>query len=123
MPRKRHTPVTESKDLVHPTQTGFRERLTAKKLPQDVFLFNCPECANVHFRHAGYVGIVLPFIRPGNEKRIAKDDTQVMVCTKCKHSFIWVNEQMYDISDKIDLEAWQETEIELQRATGPGGQC
>lgn len=35
----------------------------------------------------------------------------------------WINEQMYDVTDQIDLKAWEKTEKEAQAATGPGGQC
>lgn len=29
----------------------------------------------------------------------------------------------YDVTDKIDMDAWDKAERELHRATGPGGQC
>jgi len=48
---------------------------------------------------------------------------QVMVCVKCKHSYIWVSEQMYDVTEHVDLNAWEKTEKEAHKATGPGGQC
>ena len=30
---------------------------------------------------------------------------------------------MYDITDRIDLEAWEELEREMEKCTGPGGEC
>ena len=46
-----------------------------------------------------------------------------MVCVKCRKSFIWYNEQMYEVTDIIDIEAWAKAERELNEATGPGGEC
>lgn len=113
----------EVRDLVDPRNEGFKERVTPKPLPKDVFLFECPGCKNVHFRHAGYVQVLAPFIRPGNERRVDKNSVQAMVCTQCKKVYIWVSEQMYDVTDRVDVNAWERTEKEMQRATGPGGDC
>lgn len=107
---------------IAPDQPGFKERVTPKKLPEDVFLYKC-ECGNIHFRHAGYVEVMLPFMRPGSEKRMIMDATQVMICVNCKKGYIWLNEQLYDVTEHIDLSAWERTEREAQHATGPGGQC
>jgi hypothetical protein len=30
---------------------------------------------------------------------------------------------MYEVSDQIDLEAWERFEKQAVKATGPGGQC
>lgn len=112
-------PVT---DLVHPEAAGFSERVTAKQLPKGVFLWKC-SCGNRHFRHAGYVESMTPFMRAGGEKRVAVESYQVKICTKCKKAYCFINEQMYDISEHIDVNAWEETEKLAHKATGPGGQC
>lgn len=115
--------MAESTDLVNPANEGFAEKVTPKKPTEDIFFFKCKGCGASHFRHAGYMEVMVPFIRPGNEKRVSVDSLQVKVCVKCKTSFVWINEQMYDVTDQIDLAAWEKTEKEAHKATGPGGQC
>jgi len=109
-------------DLVHPGADGYVERVTPIKPPDTVSFFKC-ECNSVHYRHAGYMKTMVPFLRSGGDKRVDVHDYQVMVCVACKNSYVWINEQMYDVTDKIDLSAWEKTEKEAHRATGPGGQC
>jgi hypothetical protein len=67
--------------------------------------------------------IMLPYIKAGGEKRITAEPYQVMVCVKCKKASIWVDDQMYDVTDRVDLQAWAKTEKEAHAATGPGGNC
>ena len=112
----------EQLPAIHPDAKGFSERVTPEKPGDDVFFFAC-ECGHKHFRHAGYIANMLPFMRAGGEKRINLANLEVQVCVKCKKSYVWLNEQMYDVTDEIDLEAWEKTEREAHRATGPGGQC
>lgn len=119
------------KDLVHPENDGFVERITPKVPDASVFFFKCKskrylgliECGGTHFRHTGYMKTMLPFMRAGGEKRVNVEDYQVMVCVKCRSCYIWLNEQMYDVTEQIDLKAWEKLEKEAQKATGPGGQC
>jgi hypothetical protein len=121
------------KDLVHPDRDGFRERITPKEPTEEngVFMFKCSntigvfkkKCNNVHFRHAGYTEILLPFIRAGNQKRVNAESHHVKVCTKCRACYVWINEQMYDITDQIDIKAWEKVEKEIHSTTGPGGDC
>lgn len=80
-------------------------------------------CGGVHFRHAGYIHNMLPFMRANQEKKVELQSYQVMVCVKCRSSYAWVYDQLYDISQHIDLEAWEKLEKEAHKATGPGGQC
>jgi hypothetical protein len=109
--------------LVHPEGEGFREKITPKEIDdKKVFLYRC-KCGGQHFRHAGYVKVMMPFIETGGEKRMTNEHVQVMVCVACRSSCIWVNGQMYDVSDRVDLEAWEKAEKELHKATGPGGEC
>jgi hypothetical protein len=108
--------------LVHPAADGFIEKVTPKQVDENtVFLYTC-SCGNSHFRHAGYVELMLPFLEPG-KKEVCMQSHQVKVCTKCKKSFAWISGQAYDLTGKIDLEAWERTEKELHKATGPGGEC
>lgn len=108
---------------IHPQGEGFVERITPKKPEEDLFLFACPTCDGKHFRHAGYVQSLLPFIRPQNEKRMSCDNVLVLVCVACRKCYCWINEQMYDVTGQLDLQAWEKAEIELHKATGPGGEC
>jgi hypothetical protein len=112
-------------ELVHPQNDGFIEKITPKKTKDNVFLFECPnkKCKSIHFRHAGYVKSMLPFLRSNGEKQIDVVEKQVMICVKCRKAYVWLNEQMYDVSDRIDLKAWEKFEKEAHRATGPGGEC
>lgn len=80
-------------------------------------------CNGVHFRHAGYIHTMLPFMRSNQEKKVELQQYQVMVCVKCRASYVWVYDQLYDVSEHIDLEAWEKLEKEAHKATGPGGQC
>lgn len=116
------TEKTELTDLVNPNAEGFKERITAKPLPDDVFVWQC-SCGHGHFRHAGYLESLVPFMRSGGEKRVILDSNAVKICVKCKKAYVWINEQMYDVSDRIDVEAWEKTEKEAHKTTGPGGQC
>jgi hypothetical protein len=109
-------------EMIDPSADGFRERVTPKE-PSDVFFFACKSCGGKHFRHAGYMEVMLPFMRAGNEKRVGMDSVPVKVCVGCKAAFVWLNGQAYDVTSEIDLTAWTKTEKEAHRATGPGGQC
>jgi len=117
--------MPENNDLVTITKNEFKEKITPKKVkdPEELFLFQCPRCDNVHFRHAGYVEALMPFIRAGEDKMVSKDSYSVHVCTKCRACYIWINEQMRDVTDIIDLEAWVKLEKDMHKATGPGGDC
>ena len=113
----------KSIEVLSPKAEGFVERIVPKQTADAVFLFECPSCDGKHFRHAGYLIVLLPFLRSGNEKRMQADNEQVMICVKCRKAYIWEAEQMYDVSEHVDVEAWEKAERELQKATGPGGQC
>lgn len=112
-------------DLVHPDAEGFSERVTPKEAKENegVFFFKCKGCDGIHYRHAGYVKTMIPFMRTGGEKRINLDSLNLNVCVKCRKCYVWINEQMYDVTDQIDLAAWEKFEKEAHKATGPGGQC
>jgi len=102
----------------------FKDKVKPKKITaEELFLFRCPECGNVHFRHAGYLESVMPYLKADKTQHITTDSLCVNVCTKCKHCYVWYSDQMYDVTDMIDLKAWEKTEKELHKATGPGGQC
>lgn len=118
--------ATSNKDIA--------DKLTPKKLdPQK--MWRCPNtfkganetdpevvCNNVHFRHAGYLSTPLPFV-DDEGPRVAMEHPHVYVCTKCKKCYTWRTGQVYDVTEFIDLKAWEKTEKEMHAATGPGGQC
>ena len=108
---------------IAPDAEGFVEKVTPKEPGDGVFFFKCKKCDGVHFRHAGYIKAMMPFMRAGNEKKISIDDLAVSVCVACRSAFVWLNEQMYEVTDQIDMKAWSKFEKEAHRATGPGGQC
>jgi hypothetical protein len=107
--------------VVMPSSNQFEEKATPKKLTDELIIFKC-KCGNLHFRHAGYIETFLPWASVAKEVKLEKHSYQVMVCTKCKSCYIF-HEQMYDVTDMIDLEAWEKIEQELHKATGPGGNC
>lgn len=111
------------KELIDIKSNGFIEKVTPKMPGDHIYFFECPNCGSIHLRHAGYVKTLAPFIRPGDEKQVDAQNAYVMVCVKCRFCYAWINEQVYDITDKIDLEAWEKMEAELHKATGPGGEC
>jgi hypothetical protein len=120
---KPNVPATET--AIHPAGPGFAERV-APKVPSEeagVFFNKCEGCGGIHFRHAGYIQSLVPFMRAGGEKKLSLENLNVMVCVGCRHCYVWLNEQMYDVTDRIDLDAWQKLEKDAHRATGPGGQC
>jgi hypothetical protein len=80
-------------------------------------------CGSIHFRHAGYTQMLLPYMKPGGVKEVILENRQVMVCVKCKSCFVWDGNQLHDVTHKIDLNAWEKTETEMHKATGPGGEC
>lgn len=110
-------------ELVHPDRDGFKECVTPKKDTKGLFFFECSKCKGKHFRHAGYMKAMMPFLRANGEKKVSVDDYQVWVCVKCRSAYIWLGEQMYDVTSQIDIEAWQKFEKEAHKATGPGGNC
>lgn len=112
--------------LISLNQDDFTKKVTPKPVssPKDMFLFCCPDpCGNVHLRHAGYVQMLLPLVQADGQKRVAQDSYSVQVCTKCKKCFVWYDGQVYDITELIDLKAWEKTEKAMHAATGPGGDC
>lgn len=93
------------------------------KKQSDLFFFQCSGCGGRHFRHAGYMEMLLPYIRSDQSKHMGNDAEPVKVCCKCRKCFLWVNNQVYDVTDLVDLEAWIELEKDMHKATGPGGNC
>lgn len=142
--KKETTPMADNAELAKPDpnselialkQTEFDKMVSPKKLSeaQAAFFFVCPSksvdpfgvkpCGNRHFRHAGYFEAMMPLIQADGQKRVCKTSEQVHICTVCKSAYIWYDSQMYDVTDLIDVKAWEKTEREAQLATGPGGQC
>jgi hypothetical protein len=119
------TPQYGATQLVAMTQDDFQEAITPKPLTEEekVFYFTCPTCGNKHFRHAGYMETLMPFVRANKQKVVSCESIPVKVCTKCKDCFIWINESMRNVTSDINVEAWETTERELHKATGPGGDC
>lgn len=65
----------------------------------------------------------MPFMKADKSKNVTADSYGVKVCAKCKKCYVWANERMYDVTKLIDVEAWEKTEKEMQKMTGPGGDC
>ena len=110
-------------DPVHPKAEGFVECVTHKTPPPAMHFMTCPKCKGVHYRHAGYVNIMLPYLKSGGDKRVSLEEQRVLICVACHASFIWTNEQAYCMDEHIDVKAWEKSEKVVHEATGPGGQC
>jgi len=129
---------SESMVVMKMTKEEFKEKLIPKTLEEkNLMIFKCPNkiirqeegdpieevCGNAHFRHSAYITVLLPFVIGDGEKKIQKDQEQVLVCTKCKSCYIWYNGQVYDVTDQVDLDAWRKLEREHDGPFGPGGNC
>ena len=102
-----------------------------KNFDKEYLVFKCTaktgllkgKCNNKHFRHAGYMEFLVPFIKSNKEGKVQTDSVEVKVCTKCKSCYIYMDNHFVDVTDEIELDAWEATEKELHKTTGPGGQC
>lgn len=105
----------------------FKQSELIKKLEDNegtsLFLLHCPNCDSIHFRHAGYVEVVVPYTEKENEVKTITASQPVKMCVECKHSFFQNDGRLYDVTNKIDLNAWETTEKMMHKVTGPGGQC
>ena len=101
-----------------------------KNADKELLLFRCTTkskvlkkiCGNLHFRHAGYVEVIVQIMEPNKQGSIRTHSLEVKVCTKCRTSYVTYDGIFYQLSE-IDLDAWEKLEKELHKATGPGGQC
>lgn len=87
--------------------------------PHELQLLKCPTCGGVHFRHAGYMIALLPFVEK-QEAKAGGSQVPVYVCVKDRTSFIHWDSKIQIVSDFIDLEAWEKFEKEASKAVGPG---
>lgn len=110
--------LTITQDLGQHSQSDFVKEAE----PDMLQLFKCPNDGHMHFRHAGYVMPMMPFTAK-QENKVDVQALQVMVCVKCKHSYIAYDGKLHEVTALIDLNAWEKLEIEAHKATGPGGNC
>ena len=140
-PKKEEPKKEESKEVLKksrkkakPPTTEIKTNAMVKKvkdLDKELLVFRCTkksrfmksECGNPHFRHAGYMEAIVPYMKPTKEGQISTSSLEVKVCTVCKSCYVYVDNHFYNVTDDIKLDAWEETEKEMQKATGPGGQC
>ena len=74
-------------------------------------MIKCPGCGHRHFRHAGYIETITPFVEAGGAGRAINDSHPVKICVKCKKAYAAIgSEHMYDVSKYVDVKAWEETE-------------
>lgn len=102
-----------------------QESFTKKLADTDIFVMKCPTpaCGGIHFRHAGYLEVLMPIVDPRDGAKVYADSEPVKICVKCKRAHIMYKGKIIDVTDNIDLSAWINTELKAQNATGPGGQC
>lgn len=121
-------PTTSKARVPAKLDEDFKARITPKLAAGGIAnLFLRCKCGKAHWRHAGYIGFLTPFASVNEKteltKKVALDREQVLICVSCKKAYCWINGQMYDVSSEIDLAAWEKTEADAYRATGPGGEC
>lgn len=100
-----------------------QEKFTRQLEDADIFVIKCPKCSGVHFRHAGYIEASIPFVSPKSGESLAVDSLPVKICVSCKSAHVIHQDKIIDVTKHIDLNAWEKTEKEAHKATGPGGQC
>ena len=78
---------TETIENTIPAVEVIKETPLVKKLEKtdDQFVFRCPgkkgKCGNIHFRHAGYIELMMPYMEPDKTRKVTKDSRQVHICT------------------------------------------
>lgn len=93
---------------------------------QQINAIKCPKCGRIHFRHAGYIEAQFSVLAPRDgvlKPEVAIDSKPVKICVSCKTCIITSDSKIWDVTKYIDLSAWEKTEEEAHKATGPGGQC
>ncbi len=80
----------------------------------------CPWCGNAHFIHAGYLEMLQPCEKPGEEGRASCRPTRVMVCTKCSCCYVWHDGRVRDVTRLVDLRAWADMQKRLRDANREG---
>ena len=130
MPESKKKKEVTKQALVEEPKLGNMVK-KVKDFDKEFLVFKCTakskirkkECGNKHFRHAGYMEFLVPFIKSTKEGKVQTDSVEVKVCTKCKACYIYMDSNFIDVTGEIDIKAWEDTEKELHKATGPGGQC
>ncbi len=103
---------------------GLQQKDFSRKLEDaDIFIIKCPKCGRVHFRHAGYLEVMTPYVDANLGKMLSVDSKPVKICVSCKTAHVIVDGKVIDMTEQIDLGAWERTEVEAHKSTGPGGQC
>jgi len=87
----------------------------------DSIFLEC-ECGKKHFRHAGYLETIVPFVS-GDGGKICNDSHAVKTCCSCRKSYVAIGSKVYDVTDQVDIDAWEKFEKVAHKTTGPGGQC
>lgn len=115
----------KNKPAVITSDFSQKDVVTELKDTEELFLLKCPNCQGVHFRHAGYMVPLLPYgdpRKPG-EVQISAEQKPVNLCIKCKTAILYHDTKVHDVSKFVDLKAWEKTEKQAHKETGPGGQC
>lgn len=103
---------------------GLQQKDFTQKLDTaDIFIIKCLVCGKVHFRHAGYLEVMTPYVDAKLGKMLSVDSKPVKICVSCKAAHVIVDGKVIDITEQIDLKSWERTEVEAHKAVGPGGNC
>lgn len=82
------------------TEADAMDRLLPKEIAGAPFaaLNPCTSCGGFHFDKEGCLLSAMQFQRPGQGDLAALNPEPVYVCRKCGAAFIWLGEQLYDVS-------------------------
>ena len=114
------------KDLTLKAESTFDQKDLVKPLDNtdSILLLKCPKCGHTHFRHAGYMITVTPYLEIKTQSvNNVSTNNPVHICIKCKTAILAVEGKIHDVTDHVDFEAWNKTEKIAHETTGPGGQC
>ncbi len=85
-------------------------------------IFLVCDCGKTHFRHTGYMETIVPYVAADGGK-LAQDSHPVKTCCSCRKSYVNIGPKVYNVTEQIDIKAWEKFEKEAHKATGPGGEC
>jgi len=120
--KKKEIQKLESQDAMTEIMVDVANDATTTPIEECPAIFLMCECGKAHFRHTGYIETIVPYIGDDGNKTVGESH-MVKTCCSCRKSYVSIGPKTYDVTDKIDIKAWEKFEKEAHKATGPGGNC
>ena len=88
-------------------------------------MVRCPDCGNIHFRHAGNVLTHREFDYPSkrHEGEVDTNSHMVYVCIGCGKPWAKVLDDLFDASKEIDVKKYDKVNKALQDETKTDANC